>query len=40
VLASSSDQLGGPLDLDALNEYIATLSQPLAISVEGRITRN
>jgi 5'-nucleotidase len=40
VFTSSSDQLGGPLDLDALIEYLATLPQPLAISVEGRIERN
>jgi len=39
VFTLSTDQLGGPLDLDALIAHISTLPQPLELSVEGRIQR-
>lgn len=40
VLRSGTNQLGGPVDLDALIDYIETLPQPFAASIDGRITRN
>lgn len=39
VLRGGRNQIGGPLDLDALIAYIQTLSQPFSASVEGRIVR-
>jgi 5'-nucleotidase len=38
VFTQGADQLGGPIDLDALNDYIKTLSQPIEAGVEGRIS--
>lgn len=39
VLLGGRNQIGGPLDLDALIAHIQTLSQPFSASVEGRIVR-
>ena len=40
VLRSGTNQVGGPVDLDALIAYIKTLPQPFAQAIAGRITRN
>jgi 5'-nucleotidase len=37
VLTEGSDQVIGPIDLDALIEYIQGLEQPFSASIEGRI---
>jgi 5'-nucleotidase len=39
VLLGGRNQIGGPLDLDALIAFIQTLSQPFSASIEGRIVR-
>jgi 5'-nucleotidase len=39
VLKSSTSQVGGPVDIDALIAYIETLPQPFSASIDGRITR-
>lgn len=39
VLTEGSNPVGGPLDLDALVEYVQEQPQPLRSVVEGRITR-
>jgi 5'-nucleotidase len=39
ILLQGTDQLGGPVDLDALIEFVAALPQPFQAAIEGRITR-
>ncbi len=39
VLPSGTNRVVGPVDLDALVDYIGSLAQPFAAQVEGRITR-
>jgi 5'-nucleotidase len=39
VLPQGRNQVGGPLDLDALMTYIQTLPQPFSAALEGRIIR-
>ncbi|MBX3302549.1 MAG: 5'-nucleotidase C-terminal domain-containing protein [Nitrospira sp.] len=39
VLLQGKNQVGGPLDLDALITYIQTLPQPFSAAIEGRIIR-
>lgn len=39
VLTQGTDPIGGPVDLDALIDYVAELSQPFSAAIEGRITR-
>jgi 5'-nucleotidase len=39
VLRNGTEQVGGPVDLDALIEHLATLPQPFEISIAGRIVR-
>ncbi len=39
VLLQGRNQVGGPLDLDALIAYIQALPQPFSAAVEGRIVR-
>lgn len=39
VLRSAADQVGGPLDLDALIAHVAGLPQPFSPPTAGRITR-
>lgn len=39
VLLQGGNQVGGPLDLDALITHIQTLPQPFSAAVEGRIVR-
>lgn len=39
VLLQGGNQVGGPLDLDALITHIQTLPQPFSTAVEGRIVR-
>jgi 5'-nucleotidase len=39
VLSGGQNQVGGPVDLDALVEHIETLPQPFSATVDGRITR-
>jgi 5'-nucleotidase len=38
-LAQGANQVGGPIDLDALITYIQGLSQPLTAVIDGRLTR-
>ena len=40
VLTGGTNQVGGPVDLDALIPYIESLPQPFAAAIDGRITRN
>jgi 5'-nucleotidase len=39
VLPMGTDQVGGPVDLDALLDYVSALPQPFGATLEGRITR-
>jgi len=39
VLLQGTNQVGGPVDLDALVDYIESLPQPFTAAIEGRITR-
>lgn len=39
VLTQGQNQIGGPIDLDALIAYIQSLSQPFSAVIEGRIVR-
>lgn len=39
VLINGRDRVGGPIDLDALVEYVEGLSQPFSAAIEGRIQR-
>ena len=39
VLTQGQNQIGGPIDLDALITYIQGLPQPFSASIEGRIVR-
>ena len=39
VLLQGTNQVGGPVDLDALVDYIESLLQPFTAAIEGRITR-
>lgn len=39
VLLQGRNQVGGPLDLDALIAYIQSLAQPFSAALEGRIVR-
>lgn len=39
ALRDGTNQLGGPVDLDALIDYLATLPQPFSASIAGRIVR-
>lgn len=39
VLLQGRNQVGGPLDLDALIAYIQSLTQPFSAAIEGRIVR-
>jgi 5'-nucleotidase len=39
TLLNGTEQVGGPIDLDALVEYVGSLAQPFSASIEGRITR-
>jgi 5'-nucleotidase len=39
VLPSGTNRVVGPVDLDALVEYIGTLAQPFTAQIEGRINR-
>ncbi|HET6339560.1 MAG TPA: bifunctional metallophosphatase/5'-nucleotidase [Polyangiales bacterium] len=37
VLTAATNQVGGPVDMDALVAYLGTLAQPFDVAVEGRI---
>jgi 5'-nucleotidase len=37
VLTAGTNQVGGPVDMDALVAYLGTLAQPFDVAVEGRI---
>jgi len=39
VLLQGTNQVGGPVDLDALIVYIQALTRPFFVAIEGRITR-
>jgi 5'-nucleotidase len=39
VLLQGTNQVGGPVDLDALVDYIESRPQPFTAAIEGRITR-
>ena len=39
VLLQGTNQVGGPVDLDALVDYLESLPQPFTAAIEGRITR-
>lgn len=39
VLTQGQNQVGGPIDLDALITYIQGLPQPFSAAIEGRIVR-
>lgn len=39
VLVGGQGQVGGPIDLDALIDYVSGLPQPFSAQIEGRITR-
>ncbi len=39
VLRGGTNQVGGPIDLDALIDYVDTLPQPFSATTDGRITR-
>jgi 5'-nucleotidase len=39
VLPQGTTQVGGPIDLDALVDYVENLPQPFTAAIEGRITR-
>lgn len=39
VLTQGTNQQGGPVDVDALIDYVQTLTQPFNATIEGRITR-
>lgn len=39
VLTQGTSQIYGPIDLDALVDYIPTLQQPFSAAIEGRVTR-
>lgn len=39
VLPLGTNQIGGPIDLDALVDYVESLPQPFSAAIEGRITR-
>jgi 5'-nucleotidase len=39
VLTEGKNQVGGPIDLDALIAYIQALGQPFSAAIEGRIER-
>jgi len=39
VLKLGTNQIGGPVDLDALIAHVKTLSQPFSAAIDGRITR-
>lgn len=39
VFTQGTNQIGGPVDLDALISYIESLAQPFSAVIEGRITR-
>jgi 5'-nucleotidase len=39
VLTGAENQVGGPVDLDALIDYIETLPQPLTATTDGRIVQ-
>jgi 5'-nucleotidase len=39
VLPQGTNQVGGPIDLDALIDYVESLPQPFSAAVEGRIIR-
>jgi 5'-nucleotidase len=38
-LLGGTNQIGGPVDLDALIEYIQGLQQPFSAVIDGRIVR-
>jgi 5'-nucleotidase len=40
VLQLGTNSVIGPVDLDALVDYISTLAQPFSYAIEGRILRN
>jgi 5'-nucleotidase len=40
VFTGGTNQQGGPVDIDALIDYIQTLTQPFSAVIEGRITRS
>ena len=37
VLTGGTNQVGGPIDLDALIAYVQALPQPYSATIEGRI---
>jgi 5'-nucleotidase len=39
VLKSGANQIGGPIDLDALIDYVESLPQPFSAAIDGRIQR-
>ncbi|HSL04818.1 MAG TPA: 5'-nucleotidase [Nitrospiraceae bacterium] len=39
ILAQGQNQVGGPIDLDALIAYVQGLPQPFSAAIEGRIIR-
>jgi 5'-nucleotidase len=39
VLRDGADRVVGPVDLDALVQYVGGLAQPVRAAVEGRIVR-
>jgi 5'-nucleotidase len=39
VLKQGTNQVGGPVDLDALVNYVTSLTQPFSANIDGRITR-
>ncbi len=40
VLRSGTNQVGGPVDLDAFIAYVSGLTQPFSAAIDGRITMN
>jgi len=36
---NGAEQVGGPIDLDALVAYVESLAQPFSATIEGRIAR-
>jgi 5'-nucleotidase len=38
-LTQGQNQVGGPIDLDALITYVQGLPQPFSAAIEGRIVR-
>jgi len=39
VLTEGTDRVTGPVDLDALVDYVQSLPQPFSATIEGRIVK-